>query len=480
MTHELPRRRFLQLSGCVGLSALAHCGESEGPDPGSSKPNVILCMADDLGWGDVGSNGHTAIKTPYLDEMSQKGIQFSRFYSGAPLCSPTRGSCLTGRHPYRYGIYSANRGHLPPEEITLAEILQSEGYATGHFGKWHLGTLTTQLEESNRGGPRGSDHFSPPWKNGFDSCFSTEAKVPTWDPMVSPNVPIQGVDIEKAGQHYGTHYWTGPETMETTNLEGDDSRVIMDRAIDFIETSAAQSKPFFAVIWFHTPHTPVIAGPQYRALYPDMTEEEQHYYGCITAMDEQIGRLRRSLKQLGVSKNTMLWFCSDNGPEGDGIQGRSRGSTGPFRGRKRSLLEGGVRVPAFLEWPAMIPAGRVVDTPCVTSDYLPTVLEVLGQPVDTHPLPLDGQSLLPLIEGLVEERTNPIGFQSAQQLSLVDDRYKLYSKDEGNTFALYDLIADPGEARDLSSQHPEVVLEMRQKLENWLASCRESLEGADY
>ena len=479
MTDKLPRRKFLELTGCsIGLSGLVQCGANQAPR--LPTPNVILCMADDLGWGDVRSNGHPRLETPYLDQMASNGIHFSRFYSGAPLCSPTRGSCLTGRHPYRYGIYSANVGHLPPEEITLAEILKSEGYATGHFGKWHLGTLTTKLEESNRGGPRGIDHFSPPWENGFETCFSTEAKVPTWDPMVSPEVPIRGVDINKAGQHYGTHYWNGPEARENENLEGDDSRVIMDRAISFIETAAAQGRPFFAVIWFHTPHTPVVAGPRYLEQYPGLPEEERHYYGCITAMDEQIGRLRDSLKRLGVSRNTMLWFCSDNGPEGDGIEGRSRGSTGPFRGRKRSLLEGGVRVPAFLEWPARIPEGRSVDVPCVTSDYLPTILEALGHQVDAHPLQLDGLSLIPLIDGLVADRASPIGFQSAQQVSLVSNRYKLYSADQGSTFALYDLIADTGETKDLSSQKLEVVVEMRQELEGWLASCRNSLGGGDY
>jgi arylsulfatase A-like enzyme len=298
--------------------------------------------------------------------------------------------------------------------------------------------------------------------------------------MVSPDAPIRGVDINKAGQHYGTHYWIGPEIVVRENLEGDDSRVIMDRALSFIEGAASRGQPFFAVIWFHTPHTPVVAGPPYRELYSDLAEEEQHYFGCITAMDEQIGRLRASLKELGISRDTMLWFCSDNGPEGDGIEGRSRGSTGPFRGRKRSLLEGGVRVPAFLEWPAMVTERRVVDMPCVTSDYLPTILEVLGRRVETHPRPLDGRSLLPVLEGRIEERTDPIGFQSADQLSLVNNRYKLYSSDQGATFALYDLLNDPGETSSLESEQPEVFTRMRGELEDWLTSCRRSLEGADY
>jgi arylsulfatase A-like enzyme len=446
----------------------------------SRTPNIILCMADDLGWGDVAANGHPIIKTPALDEMSKRGIHFRRFYSGAPLCSPTRGSSLTGRHPYRYGIYSANVGHLPEQEITLAELLRKEGYSTGHFGKWHLGTLTTELEESNRGGPRGIEHYSPPWLNGFDICFSTEAKVPTWDPMVMPNDDIRGVDLARAGEPYGTYYWTGPGERVEENLDGDDSRIIMDRVIPFVSQAAQKQAPFFAVIWFHTPHSPVIAGPEYLKEYEGFSEAEQHYYGCITAMDREIGRLRTTLDKLGIARDTMLWFCSDNGPEGDGQSGRCLGSTGPFRGRKRSLLEGGVRVPAFLEWPAGIESPRIVETPCSTSDYVPTILELLGQNPKEHAHGLDGVSLMPLIKGKQDLRSEPIAFQSAKQLSLVGNRYKLYSSDEGETFLLYDLIEDPGETVDLALSQPEVVREMKQKLQEWIESCRTSLRGEDY
>ncbi|MEN8734608.1 MAG: sulfatase-like hydrolase/transferase, partial [Lentimonas sp.] len=144
-------------------------------------------MADDLGWGDVQCfNPATPIKTPQLDAMAAAGVQFNRFYSSSPVCSPTRGSSLTGRHPFRFGIYYANKGHLKVEELTLAELLQKQGYATGHFGKWHLGTLTTEIKDANRGKPRNTKDFSPPWQNGFDVCFSTESKVPTWDPMLKP------------------------------------------------------------------------------------------------------------------------------------------------------------------------------------------------------------------------------------------------------------------------------------------------------
>ncbi|MBN2313910.1 MAG: sulfatase-like hydrolase/transferase, partial [Sedimentisphaerales bacterium] len=403
--------------------------------------------------------------------MARAGMRFTRFYSGAPVCSPTRGSCLTGRHPYRYGIFFANVGHMRKEEITLAEALKSQGYTTGHFGKWHLGTLTTTEKDSNRGGPKGIEEYSPPWENGFDVCFSTEAKVPTWNPMKSPD----------SNKPYGTYYWNQDGKKVTENLEGDDSRVIMDRAVPFIRTAVKKSTPFFAVVWFHTPHLPVIAGPKYRALYSQYSEDEQHYYGCITALDEQVGRLRQELRNLGVSDNTMLWFCSDNGPEGkDGKHDRTRGSAGPFRGRKRSLFEGGVRVPGLLEWPSKVQAGRITDVPCSTCDYFPTVLDALGFRIKGQPEPIDGVSLLPLIEGKMTERPLPIGFESRDQVSLTDNRYKIYSGDKGKSYMLFDLLDDPGETKDLAAEKPQIVEAMKTKLKRWRASCKKSLDGKDY
>jgi arylsulfatase A-like enzyme len=437
----------------------------------TNKPNIILCMADDMGWGDPGFNGNSIIKTPHLDEMAKAGMRFTRFYSGAPVCSPTRGSCLTGRHPYRYGIFFANVGHMRKKEITLAEALKTQGYTTGHFGKWHLGTLTTTERDSNRGGPRGAEHYSPPWENGFDVCFSTEAKVPTWNPMKSPG----------SDKPYGTWYWKQDGTKATENLKGDDSRIIMDRAIPFIRNAAGNHEPFLAVIWFHAPHLPVVAGARYRKLYSQYSEDEQHYYGCITALDEQVGRLRSELRALGIGDNTMLWFCSDNGPEGkDGKQGRTRGSAGAFRGRKRSLFEGGVRVPGLLEWPSRIRAGRITDVPCSTCDYFPTVLDVLGFRIKGQPEPIDGISLLPLIEAQMTKRPVPIGFESRNQVSLTDNRYKIYSSDKGSNYKLFDLPEDPGETRDLAAEKPQIVEAMKTKLDKWRASCKDSLAGKDY
>ncbi|MCP4639753.1 MAG: sulfatase-like hydrolase/transferase [bacterium] len=425
-------------------------------------------MADDMGWGDVGYHGHPVLKTPNLDAMAANGIRLDRFYSGAPVCSPTRGSCLTGRHPFRYGIFGANSGHMRPDEVTLAEALKTQGYATGHFGKWHLGTLTKTVTESNRGGPRGVAHFSPPGDNGFDVCFSTEAKVPTWDPMKHPDT----------GEPYGTYYWDQTGARVTDNLDGDDSRVIMDRVVPFVRDAARSGQPFFVVVWFHTPHLPVVAGPKYLKMYESEPEEKRHYYGALTAMDEQVGRVRDELRVLGVADTTMVWFCSDNGPEGR--TAASPGSPGPFRGRKRSLFEGGVRVPGILEWPERVAPGEVTEVPCSTSDYFPTVMDALGFRMRGRPEPVDGISLVPLLEGRMNERPVPIAFESRGQVTLNDNRYKIVSQDNGKTYMLFDVVDDPGETTDLAAKHPDVAARMRRTVEDWQASCRRSLDGDDY
>lgn len=428
----------------------------------AARPNVILCMADDQGWGDTGYNGHPVLRTPHLDQMAREGIRFERFYAASPVCSPTRGSCLTGRHPYRYGIPYANTGHLKQKEITLAEVLKSKGYRTGHFGKWHLGTLTTDIRESNRARPGKTNDYALPTQNGFDVYFSTEAKVPTYW-------------TEGDYQSYGTHYWTGPRAMvPASEISGDDSKLIMDRALPFIRDAAKNEAPFFTVIWFHAPHLPVVSKPP----YTDGYDEHADYYGCLTALDEQMGRLRAELAELDIADNTMVWYCSDNGPEGNN---KAPGRTKNLRGRKRSLYEGGVRVPGLLVWPAMIKEARTVEIPCSTSDYFPTVLDTLGHRLpEAEARPYDGVSLLPLIRKTMKERPRPIAFESRKQISLTDNRFKLISTDGGKSWELYDLIIDPAEKKDLAGEHPDKVKRMKALLKAWCQSCEESAAGEDY
>lgn len=473
------KNRTLHMTLSIALPALAATGLQA--NAATDRPNVILCMADDLGWGDVGYNGNTIIRTPNLDQMARDGVRFDRFYSAAPVCSPTRASCLTGRHPYRTGVFTANAGILRPEETTLAEVLKAQGYRTGHFGKWHLGTFRSDTKDGNRGGQ--ADFVNPPDRHGFESYFSTESKVPTWDPMKMPAKFEKGeseyywsaLEEGRNWKPFGTAYWS-PQGLVSENLDGDDSRIIMDRAIPFIQDAVAQGKPFFAVIWFHAPHLPCVAGPEYAAMYKEQSFEMRQFAGCVTAMDEQMGRLRTELDRLGVAGNTLITFCSDNGPEGSET---APGKTGGFKGRKRSLHDGGVRVPGLAVWPGRIKP-MVTALPAVTSDYMPTVLDILGLPPATALHPLDGVSLWPLLKGEPFARPGPIAFVSGSQIALNGETWKLYRGKPSDPPELYNMPTDPYETRNLAAEQSGPADSLLKQFTSWYAGCRDSFDGKDY
>ena len=461
-------------------------------------PNIIMIMADDLGYGDLACYGNKVVKTPNLDAMSRSGIRFERFYAAAPVCSPTRGSSLTGRHPYRYGITFAGRYGLPSEEVTLAEALKEKGYATAHFGKWHVGGLSRSVVQSEF--PGGPSPYSPPWENGFDECFSTESMMPTYNPYYHVGPPsgtpdfrhIQTEVVEK-GQSTGGHrwrdlYWTGPGRFVDDGLAGDDSEIIMGRTLDFIQRKTRERTPFLALVWFHAPHTPIVAGKEELSKYPGLETPAQHWFGSVSAMDGQIGRLRGELKRLGIEDDTILWFCSDNGPS----YIHDYNSTGGLKGKKATLHEGGIRVPSILVWPRRVRVPFVSRLPVSTNDFYPTLLSICGADVDGQPL-LDGRDVLdPILSG-VAERTDPLFFQSpvvnaakktetteVLQSAVILNRFKLVSVDGGNYYALYDLDVDPSEMVDLSDRYPDMKSELTARLRDWQASCAESAKGRDY
>ncbi|MGJ8643191.1 MAG: sulfatase-like hydrolase/transferase [Luteolibacter sp.] len=447
-------------------------------DDKSSSPNVIMIMSDDQGWGDVGFNGNDRIITPNLDEMAANGVKFDRFYAASPLCSPTRGSCLTGRYPFRYGILAAHTAGMRQGEITIPEILKKKGYATGFFGKWHIGWV--KLEDA---GSRG--YYSPPSQHGFEEVFATTSAVPTWDPGVTPD----GWDSwgAKGGEPWkGGFPYVHNGVEEKENISGDDSRVIMDRVIPFVREN--KDKRFLATVWFHTPHEPVVAGEEYKKLYPDAGDKRKNYYGCITAMDEQIGRLRKELRDLGIEKNTVLFFCSDNGPS-DGLAKKGIASAGPFKGHKHTMYEGGLLVPACAEWPGTIEAGTETEVRCATVDYLPTIANLAGYEFSKKDeRPIDGVDLMPIVEGEVDVREKDLFFgyrrlyQGTNGMSVISGNFKLvYGADKGGKPPkLFDLAEDPGEKNDLIDKMPEKAAELKGKLKEIDESCRLSRDGADY
>jgi len=477
---EMDRRGFLQAIGAGAcLAAAARALRAKGP--ASEKPNIVLCMADDQGWGDMAYNGHPVLKTPNFDRLAAEAMRFDRFYAAAPVCSPTRGSVMTGRHPNRFGCFKWGNT-LRPQEVTIAEALKPAGYVTGHFGKWHLGPV-------RKGSPLS------PGTSGFDEWFSA--------PNFFDNDPI----LSREGKAVQTR--------------GESSMVTVDAAIEFIRKHAKGSYPFLAVVWFGSPHGPHRAVEQDRAVYADQPRKLQDFYGEITGIDRAFGKLRKELRTLGIHQNTLLWYCSDNG----GLRAESTGG----RGRKGQIYEGGLRVPGLLEWPARIGKPRTTDIPCNTSDIYPTLLELVGVRPKKQP-PLDGISLVPLLEDKMKVRPKPMGFwqhptggRSTPSSRLMAELLKAqqagsevnphtFGQDAGKVtkqypldsfpghaawldwpwklhriekkgqarFELYNLARDPGEKKNLVDGQADRAGAMKAELEAWLKSVVRSLNGEDY
>ena len=442
---------ILILSLCASVQAVT-----------ASQPNIILMMADDLGYGDTGFNGNTIIKTPHLDQMARDGVTLTHFYAGNSVCSPTRGTCLTGRHHHRYGIWTANVGHLPKQEITLARMLKEQGYTTGHFGKWHLGTLSKTM--SSKGAKRKpAENFAPPWERDYDRSFVTESAVNTWNPG--------GGSRSKDNPFFDDGVALDPTDP---TLAGGAARVVVDRAVPFIEKAVEEGKPFFSVVWFHAPHEDIEAGPDYLKMY-EGHGDGAHYFGCITELDEQVGRIRAKLDELGVAENTLIFFCSDNGPEGKAPSKRRQGVTAGLRGRKRDLYDGGVRVPALACWPGKLAAGTESDVPLSTLDYFPTIGKLTGyQMPDSRPI--DGQNIWPILTAQADKREKGIPFIRSNTITFVKDRFKLLlPKGE-----LYDLSKDWSEENNVASAYPEKVDLMKKEVDALLESMKASHSGADY
>ncbi|MEO2042593.1 MAG: sulfatase-like hydrolase/transferase [Pirellulales bacterium] len=443
---------------------------------GDDRPNMIFIMSDDQGWGDVAYNGHPILQTPNLDEMASSGICFTRFYAGASVCSPTRASCLTGRNNWRMNIngpLAADEGHLPSSEITLAEVLADHGYATGHFGKWHVGGFDTETAGA---------HVMPPWHAGFQECFSTHNVLRTFNPYEK----LGKGGIQACYWHNGRNIPLS-EAQHDASLHGDDAAIVMNKAITFIQQHS--NKPFLAFIWFHNVHTPLGKNPHLMALYSGCTDQEQIYFSNITAIDKQIGRLRKTLRESNLSDNTMVWFTSDNGPNLKGKKSpksataqngkfvyTALGSSGAYRGWKRDCYEGGLRVPGILEWPVRIKTPRRIDFPAVTSDYFPTALAAVGLPLPNDRA-YDGMNLLPIIEQDAQYKRPPIGFHCNGMEAWTSTPYKIVrsiknKKKEELEWELYDLAQDPFEERNLATRKPALVKKMAAEFDTWAAAVQ--------
>lgn len=431
-THLLIHAMLVFLVSCGSHSAAA-----------AERPNIVFVMADDMGWGQTGYRDHPVLKTPNLDAMAANGLRFERFYAGCPVCSPTRASVLTGRSPDRTGVLTHGYA-LRLQEKTIAQALKGAGYVTGHFGKWHLNGFRGPGAPILRDDPRSPGAF------GFAEWVSVTNFYDV-DPLMS-----RGGEIEQ--------------------FQGDSSEIAVAEAVKFLDKHRGGSKPMFAVVWFGTPHSPFRALPADKAPFSELSEASANHYGELVALDRAVGSLRSKLREFKLADNTLLVFCSDNG----GLPEIKPDTVGGLRGNKGTVYEGGLRVPGIMEWPAVIKP-RVTNFPACTMDLFPTVADLLSLPQEVFVKPLDGISLKQLLTAEIAERSQPIPFRFAQKLALIDNRFKIINNDRRREeFQLYDLVADPQEARDLSGEQPAVFARMKRALLDWNNAAEASFQGRDY
>ncbi len=449
----------------VGLMGVAACPAlSQGE---TNQPNIVIVMTDDQGWGQVGYNGHPRVLTPVVDEMAASGLRLDRFYA-QPVCAPARASLLTGRHHTRTGTIWVPFV-LDLNEQTFPELLQQDGYATGHFGKWHLGPV--EIESPYCANHRGYEESLSAW-NQFD---------------VDPSLTRNGVARE--------------------SFTGAGSDIVVEEALKFISDAVSSNRPFFTMVWMAAPHAPREPFDEYRIPYTNYSQEAENLYGEIHEADHALGLLRDGLDALGVRSNTMLLFCSDNG--GTGAPPEDKVDV-PFSTGKGGISERGLKVPAVIEWPAMIQSNRASSVPCGLIDLFPTLLDIAGIDPTNSTLPLDGISIKPLLEGTMTERSSPIGFWELGRDDVaysnlnggvdrvfiyeepedrvlpypidsawIDNEYKLVLL-EGKADALYNVEHDPLQKTNLISTYPAMAAQMNVELNAWKVSVENSMRGDDY
>jgi len=441
------RREFLErtFASALGCAALAGGSAAYAQPTGQRRPNVVLIMTDDQGFGDLGRHGNPHIKTPNLDRLHDESLRFTQFYV-CPVCAPTRASLMTGRYNYRTGAIDTylGRAMMHADEVTMAELLGGAGYRTGIFGKWHLGD-TYPLRAMD---------------NGFQ-----ESVVHHGGGIGQPSDPPGNRYFDPVLKHNG----------EAKRYTGYCTDIFTDAAMAFIEQN--REHPFFVYLSTNAPHTPLQIAEEYVEPYRAMGLEEEtaKVYGMITNIDDNVGRLMKKLSALGVAQDTIVIFLTDNGAQGSRHQ-PSRYSANQ-RGRKGSVYEGGIHVPCFVRWPAALEGGKAIDRIAAHIDLLPTFLDACGVacPDELH---LDGRSLMPLLAGEATAWPDRSLFfqwhrgdepEPFRACAVRTQRYKLVDGKE-----LYDLLADLGEQEDVAGQHPDVVAKLRAEYEAWFKDVSET------
>lgn len=431
----------------LAAALLAGCTAAPAPPP-----SVILILVDDLGWADLGVHGSPDVVTPNIDSIARDGTRFTAGYVSAPQCSPSRAGLLTGRYQNRFGFeynFPWNEG-LDPDERTLADGLRAAGYATGLIGKWHLGRMEPLQ----------------PQRRGFDEAL--------WH----PNGGIHRPDPD-TGRLPGVLRGATPAA-----LRGYSTDAFTDEAIAFVERH--RDVPFFLFLSYPAPHTPMEVRPEYLERFAGVEDAHRRaFLAMMAALDDDVGRLLDALRRLDLENDTLLFFLSDNGgatgepraaPDAPLEPGANASSNAPFRGQKRDLLEGGIRVPFLVRWPGRVPAGATYDEPVISLDVAATILAAAG--VGPPEPPLDGVDLLPFLRGERDHPPHdalfwrfdfpPSGHDEPRRWAIRSGDWKLV-RNANEPLALYDLASDPGETRDLASEHPDRVEALRAAWARWNA-----------
>ena len=429
------------------------------------RPNVLFVLADDLGWGDLKSYGHPQIKTPHLDRLAQQGTRFTQFYVASPVCSPSRAAFLTGEFPGRESIHghfgsiaeNAERAmpqYLDPARPQIAAELKRAGYATAHIGKWHL-------------------------RNNVAALLGRE---PADDRGQGPSPAAYGFDYVGSGEPFGG---SGPK--DDPFYRARSSGVFVDEAIAFIREH--RTHPFYVQLWALLPHArlnPTVEQLKpYAAMrpgpaFPHASAAESDF-SSVTNLDAELGRLFAALDDLDLAKNTLIVFTSDNGPEDIHVLNAGHsgvGSTGPFRGRKRSLYEGGVRVPFIVRWPGRVPAGRVDDVSIISAvDFRPTVLALAGLTPALGRV-VDGENIADILFGALRPRTKPLFWEwrfptighavnRSPRLAVREGKWKLLCDSDLSRVELFLVGEDPTELTNHAREQPVVVNRLSDLVRDW-------------
>ncbi len=430
------RRQALRLLGGAALAPLGLRAQAR-------RPNLVVLYADDMGWGDVGFNGRTSWTTPNLDRLASQGTVFTRWYTGSPLCAPSRACLLTGRYTIHHGVKN-NGVDLPASEVTLAEAFKPLGYATALAGKWHRGRL-----------PDGS--FTHPLDQGFDQTFGF-------------------IDSRGAWEHYPKMLVRNRDEVPSTGYTAD---IFSGEAAQFIRQN--RQRPFYLQLSYTEPHFHVEAPEEELAKFRGKFQEKDPaqpinaaYAAMIHRLDAGIGRVLQTLDETGLAENTLVVFSSDNGATFEpGNKGAANfhDSNRPFRGQKRSLEEGGIRVPGVVRWPGRVSAGRRYEQPVHMIDVLPTLVAAAGGGVDPA-WKVDGANLLDAWSGKAKPPERTLFWEWNAE------RYNMYAAMRGdfklleigpNKF-LYNLRDDPGERRTLGGEYPEILKQLEAELAAWRAT----------